>query len=357
MLTGRRPARGDGGRRPPPGDRGGAVVNPPRRAGRGGGRPAELEWAGRAPPGDAGAAARPCRRGSATHRGGPHTITGRTRLTGIIGDPVAHSLSPRLHNAAFAALDLDMVYVPLHVRADDLPAAVAGLRALGFRGANVTIPHKTAVVPLLDELGDDAASMEAVNTVVVRRDGRLAGENTDVAGVRDAVAAAAAAAGRRLAGGRALLLGAGGAARAAALALARLGLALTVANRTPAAAERLAALLAAARPGAACEVRPLAALTAAEVGAADVVVNATSLGMEGHGKVPACVVDNVTAGQVVADMVYTPRDTALLTAARARGATVVDGLEVLVRQAAASFTLWTGRDAPVDVMRHAVEQG
>lgn len=302
-------------------------------------------------------AAAPAAAGPARRTGGLDTISGRTRLTGIIGDPVAHSLSPRLHNAAFAALGLDMVYVPLHVKAADLPAAVAGLRALGFRGANVTIPHKTAVVPLLDELGDDAACMEAVNTIVVRRDGRLTGENTDVAGVHDAVAAAAAAAGRRLAGGRALLLGAGGAARAAALALARLDLALTVANRTVAAAERLAALLSAAVPGGACEVRALDDLGAADVRAADVVVNATSLGMEGHGKVPACVVDNLTAGQVVADMVYTPRETELLAAARRRGATTVDGLEVLVRQAAASFALWTGRDAPVDVMRDAVEQG
>jgi len=279
------------------------------------------------------------------------TITGSTRLIGIIGDPVEHSLSPRLHNAAFAALHLDYAYVPLRVRGDDIGPAVKGLAALGFRGANVTIPHKGAVLPYLDRLSEDARLAAAVNTIVVE-DGRLHGYNTDVDGVRIALVEAT---GERLEGQRALILGAGGAARAAGLALARLGATLTIVNRTPAAAERLAALVAAAVPGAECRWHALSELTAAEVARQRVIVNATSLGMSGESKVPARLADTVTAGQVVFDVVYTPASTELLAAAQARGATVVDGLSMLVGQAAGAFSLWTGRPAPLEVMRHAVE--
>ena len=262
---------------------------------------------------------------------------------------MAHSLSPAIHNAAFEALGLDMVYVPLPVRAEDVGAAVRGLAALGFRGANVTIPHKGAVLPYLDRVDGDAALAEAVNTIVV--DGsELFGYNTDVVGVG---AALVDACGDSLRGAPGLLLGAGGAARAAALALARLGVDLTVVNRTAAAAERLTALMSAAVPGCSCRWLPLDELTAAHVAAQRLLVNATSLGMDGDGKVPAPLTDTVTAEQVVVDVVYTHGDTDLLTQARARGATVIGGLEVLVRQAAAAFELWTGRSAPLDVMRDA----
>jgi shikimate dehydrogenase len=271
---------------------------------------------------------------------------------GIIGDPVGHSLSPLMHNAAFAALGLDMAYVPLPVKAADVGPALEGLRALGFRGANVTIPHKGAVVPLLAWLDEDARLAEAVNTIVVGDDG-LRGYNTDVEGVRGPLVAAC---GDSLRGAPGLILGAGGAARAAALALARLGLEITVVNRTAAAAERLAALTAAAVPGCACRRLPLTELTASLVASQRLLVNATSLGMAGHGKVPAALADNVTAGQVVFDIVYTRGETALLAGARARGATVIDGLSMLVGQAAVGFELWTGRRAPVEVMRDAVRR-
>ena len=257
-----------------------------------------------------------------------------------------------MHNAAFAALDLDMVYVPLPVRDEDMGAAVKGLAALGFRGANVTIPHKGAVLPYLDRVDGDAALAEAVNTIVVEG-GELLGYNTDVAGVYGALVDVC---GDSLRGAPGLLLGAGGAARAAALALARLGVDLTVVNRTAAAAERLAALTAAAVPGCACRWLPLAELTAARVAAQRLLVNATSLGMDGVSKVPASLADTVTAGQVVVDVVYARSDTDLLGQARARGATVIGGLEMLVRQAAAAFELWTGRSAPLDVMRDASRQ-
>jgi len=265
---------------------------------------------------------------------------------------VSHSLSPRLHNAAFAALGLDYVYVPLPVRAEDVGAAVRGLAALGFRGANVTIPHKAAVIPFLDEVSDDARLADAVNTITVEGP-VLRGYNTDVEGVRGAIVAAA---GDRLAGEPALILGAGGAGRAAALALSRLGCRLTIVNRTPAAAERLAALITAGVPGAHCRWLALSDLTSRDVKGQRIVANATSLGMAGEGKVPALLADNVTAGQVVFDAVYASGPTDFLVAARAAGAIVVDGLTMLLEQAAEAFGLWTGLPAPLEVMRDAVRR-
>lgn len=280
------------------------------------------------------------------------TLSGTTQVLGIIGDPVAHSLSPRLHNAAFAALGLDMVYVALPVRADDVGDAVRGLAALGFRGANVTIPHKGAVLPFLDTLSEDARLAAAVNTIVVE-ERRLRGHNTDVEGVRGSLVAAV---GDSLAGERALILGAGGAARAAAIALARLGADLTIVNRTLPAAERLAALTKAGVRGSTCVACPLTDLTATLVAEQRVLVNATSLGMGGTSKVPATLADNVSAGQVVFDAVYTPARTALLAGAEERGAIVVDGLSMLVRQAAVAFELFTSVAAPLGVMRDAAER-
>lgn len=243
-----------------------------------------------------------------------------------------------------------MVYVPLPVGAASVRAAVEGLAALGFRGANVTVPHKGAVLPYLSWLDDDARLAQAVNTIVVEG-GALLGYNTDVEGARSALVAAC---GDSLRGEPALILGAGGAARAVALALARLGATLTLVNRTGAAAERLAALLKAAVPSAACRWLPLSELIAADVVAQRLLVNATSLGMAGASKVPAWLVDTVSEGQVVFDVVYNGAETDLLRRARSRGATTVDGLAMLVGQAAAAFELWTGQQAPLNVMRSAL---
>jgi shikimate dehydrogenase len=267
-----------------------------------------------------------------------------------MGDPVAHSLSPAMHNAAFGALGLDMVYVPLPVKAADVGDAVRGLKALGFRGANVTVPHKGAVLPHLAWVSDDARAAEAVNTIVIEGD-VLHGHNTDVEGAR---AALVAACGDTLGGRRALLLGAGGAGRAVALALARSGMHLTVVNRTPEAADRLVGLVRAAVPGAVAETLALSRLTPADVAGHDLLVNSTSLGMSGAGKVPAPLVDTVSAHHVVFDVVYGHAGTDLLNVAKARGATAVDGLAMLVHQAAAAFELWTGHTAPLEVMRDAL---
>jgi shikimate dehydrogenase len=274
-------------------------------------------------------------------------------VLGIIGDPVSHSRSPAIHNAAFKALGLDMVYVPLPVSAGDLGAAVQGLRALGMRGASVTVPHKGAVLPLVDWLDADARTAEAVNTIVLDGE-QLRGYNTDITGVRDAVLNAT---GEPLVGSAALVFGAGGAARAAVVALARLGMDLTIVNRTATRAARLEELVAIAVPDVRCRRLALDAVTPADMAAHRLIVNATSLGMGGESQVPPWLADNVSAGQIVFDLVYAETETDLIVRARERGAAVIDGLEMLVRQAAVAFELWTGRAAPLKVMQDAVTQG
>ena len=236
-------------------------------------------------------------------------LTGATRLVALIGNPVAHSLSPRMQNAAFAARGLDWAYVALSVAEADLAEAVRGLAALDFAGANVTAPHKTAVVPLCDALDERAERAGSVNTLAVR-DRRVEGTTTDAAVLADITAR------------RAVVLGAGGAAAAFAAALGERGSEVRVFSRRG-------------------EWPP-------DARGADLVVNATPL-------VDKLLVEPAADQQVI-DLAYTPdgRPTALVAAARAAGcARVIDGLEVLVGQGAASFERWTGVPAPVDVMRAA----
>lgn len=263
-------------------------------------------------------------------------VTGATRLAGIVGNPVSHSLSPRMQNAAFAAAGLDWAYVPLPVEAERLPRAISGLVALGFAGANVTIPHKTAVVALCDEVDEVASRAASVNTLVVA-DGRVHGSSTDGLAVTGAVEAA---------GADVLVLGAGGAAQAVAGALLDAGArSLTVASRRPDGADALLAHLRGAFAGA--DLRRGA--WPPDGRGASLLVNATPL-RDGLPLEPA-------AAQQVVDLAYRAdgRETALVAAARAAGCeTVVDGLEVLVRQGAASFERWTGHEAPVQAMRAAV---
>jgi shikimate dehydrogenase len=271
-------------------------------------------------------------------REGQAPLSGHTRVVGVIGDPVAHSLSPTLHNAAFAALGLDWVYVAFPVPRGRGAEAVAAVPALGLAGFNVTMPHKEDVAGACDELTPDAAVLRSVNTVVALPDGRTLGDSTDGPGFLAALADEAITV-----AGPVLVLGAGGAARAVVLALGRAGAEVTVAARRPDAAESAAALA----PGA----RALA-LGAADPSGFTVVVNATPLGMSGGDPLP---VDpgSLHAGQSVVDLVYHPADTPLLTAARAQGAQAVNGLGMLLHQAARSFTLWTGEEAPLDAMRAA----
>ena len=259
-------------------------------------------------------------------------LSGATRLAGIVGNPVSHSLSPRMQNAAFEALGLDWAYVALRVDAERLGDAVRGLVALDFAGADVTIPHKTAVLACCDEVDEFARRSRSVNTLVVEG-GRVLGSSTDGLAVTGAVEAA---------GARVLVLGAGGAAQAVALALAEAGAAsVAVAARRREQAEDLARLVG----GRVAEWPPSGA-------GATLVVNATPLKEE-------LPLEPLPEQQVV-DLAYLPdgRPTALVAAARAAGCpVVVDGLEVLVRQGAASFERWTGFPAPVEVMRAAVNRG
>jgi shikimate dehydrogenase len=272
---------------------------------------------------------------------GEGRIGGATRVAAVLGFPVAHSLSPVIHNAAFAALDMDWTYVALQVEPAMVPAAVAGLRALGFAGANVTMPHKEAVADATDELSDDARRLRAVNTIELRGD-LLVGHNTDAPGFarfleRDA--------GFDPAGRTALLFGAGGAARACALALARAGLTrIVVALREPTRARPLADAL----DGYPTVVDVVGFEDAAQV-EADLVVNGTPLGAHGE----TIALPAVGPDALVVDLLYRPASTPLQRAARATGATAFGGLGLLVHQAALSFELWTGRPAPLEVMSAA----
>lgn len=264
---------------------------------------------------------------------------------GLIGDPVAHSLSPVMHNAAFAALGLTATYALWPTPLADLPARIAHIRAGDVLGANVTVPHKQAVIPLLDRLTDVARLAGAVNTIVVQ-EGGLLGDNTDVAGFARAVAERRPGWAPR----RAVVLGAGGAARAVLVALSELGRGtIRLTNRTRERADSLASTL----PSVPIEVILWDNLAGALDGV-DLLVNATSLGWHaGELPIEQPLVDRLAPDALVADLTY--RETDLLKMAIASGRDALDGLPMLVYQGAASFERWTGRVAPVAVMRAAIE--
>ncbi len=279
-------------------------------------------------------------------------INGETRLVGIIGWPVAHTMSPIMQNAAFRALEMNWRYVPLPVRPADIGAALAGIRALGFRGVNLTVPHKEAAIPFLDALGDAASAIGAVNTVVVREDGTLFGENTDALGFKEDLQAN----GVKVSGRQALVLGAGGAARAVVYVLLSLGAEVCILNRSPERARRLAEEMTAKVSGKVCagglgEIAERAPW-------AELVVQTTQVGMW-----PATDAsvwpDDVPfrPNQVLYDVIYKPEETKIMKQARAGGARAFNGLGMLLRQGMAAFRLWTGRTPPLAVMETAVRLG
>ncbi len=279
-------------------------------------------------------------------------INGETRLIGILGDPVSHSLSPRMQNAAFDAMGLNITYVPLPVAPAQLEAAVAGLRAMRFIGANVTIPHKVPVSGLLDRLDVSARRAAAVNTIV-NDDGVLTGHNTDGTGFIRALAETAVVDFRQAA---TVIFGAGGAARSVAMALAEAGVShIALVNRTLARADELKALIEAEFP-AVTVVAAFPDAAARLLSASKIVINATSLGMDGDLKSVPFDVDRLSEGHIVCDLVYT-RSTAtpLSVAAEKKGATFMGGLQMLLMQGAASIQIWTGKEPPIDVMRKALE--
>ena len=277
-----------------------------------------------------------------------------TSVYGIFGWPVAHSRSPAMHNAAFAALGLDAVYVPYAVPPDRLPAAVDAMRVLGIAGLNITLPHKAAIIPLLDSVDATALAIGAVNTVL--RDGaRLLGTNTDAEGLARSLREANVA----LSGAHVIVLGAGGAARAAVVGLAHAGAArIVVAARRIGESQALTALLANA-----CDSTQLVALDLGPSltrAAADctLLIQATSATL---GASPSAVdfAEALPLGvlpphAVVCDLVYKPLRTAVLQRADALGLRTVDGLGMLLHQGALAFELWTGQAAPLAVMRKAL---
>lgn len=273
-------------------------------------------------------------------------VKGTTKLVGVLGWPVEHSLSPALHNAAFSALNLDWTYVPLPVSPADLRDALNGLRALGFRGANVTVPHKEKVLPLLDELSPEAVRIGAVNTIIAR-DGRLYGDNSDASGFLDALEDIPF----DPAGCHALILGSGGSARAIAHGLLQRNARITLCGRNSssvgALAEHLGSTASAAKVGTLCPED-----IARANGRLDLIVNTTPAGMHPcvqespwpHGAaMPRC--------KLVYDLVYHPSTTRFMQSARAQGIRAENGFGMLVHQAARSFSLWTGLSAPVDIMK------
>lgn len=276
------------------------------------------------------------------------TLNGETRVYGVLGYPVAHSLSPAMHNAAFRAARLNAIYVPFPVAPERLAEGVRGLCAAGVSGFNVTVPHKSAVLALLDDVLPEARAVGAVNTVR-RQAERLVGTNTDGVGFllsleRDL--------GFRPADKHVLLLGAGGAARAIAFALLGVGVAsLIVANRT---LERAKALVAECRTRYP-DVKVLAArLDEVAEAAPHLLVNATSLGM-GDGRSPLAL-KPVGVREAVLDIVYHPPETPLLAEARTLSLRGANGLGMLLYQGAAAWQFWTDREAPVDVMRTALAE-
>ncbi|MEN6644442.1 MAG: shikimate dehydrogenase [Armatimonadia bacterium] len=282
-------------------------------------------------------------------------IDGETRVVGVIGWPVRHSLSPPMHNAAFEVLGLNWVYVPFAVAPDQVAATVQAVRALDLVGLNVTIPHKLAVLPLLDEVSAEARALGAVNTII-NDEGTLRGRNTDGEGfLRSLREIGGDVSGRRVA-----LIGAGGSARAVALAAAKAHVEqLTIINRTLEKAEVVAEMVRAAQPGAPVEVLGLEAKEAERaVREAQVVIDSTAVGMYPHHETaPVIPVEWLHREQTVCDLTYNPRETVLLSAAKAVGARTLDGTGMLVHQGALALEYWTGKKAPVEVMREALLAG
>lgn len=279
-------------------------------------------------------------------------ITGKTRLLGVIGYPIEHTLSPAMHNAAIAALGLDWAYLPFPIAPGNLPAALAGFEAIGLAGFNVTIPHKQAVMPLLAAIEPAARQVGAVNTVWHTPEG-WHGTNTDVKGF----IAPLQELDRDWAEQEAIVLGNGGAARAVVVGCAQLGCTrIRVLGRDRTKRERFQASWAGTPLADRVETHPWEALPEL-LGSAGLVVNATPVGMHPQveqSPIAAELWARSTPGVIAYDLIYTPRPTAFLQQASACGAQVIDGLEMLVQQGAAALEIWLQQPVPVAVMRDAL---
>ena len=277
-------------------------------------------------------------------------INAHTKLCGIIGNPVRHTISPAMHNAAISYLRLNYAYLAFDISNANLASALDGIRALDIAGVNVTIPHKVTVLPLLDELDPLAQSVGAVNTIV-NQSGKLKGYNTDVAGFIEALRAI----GFEAKGRPVILLGTGGAARAMGFALAQQGARISIFSRST--SSKQAQLLAqnlnriALYPIKTYELNGINLKKAAA--RAKLLVNATSVGMTPNDSETPLPEEILSSNMVVFDVVYTPLETRLLREARQKGCTTVSGLDMLVHQGALAFKMWTEQEAPLDIMRQA----
>ena len=274
-------------------------------------------------------------------------ISGKTRVCGIIGDPIGHSMSPAIHNAAFEKMGIDYLYVPFRVRKEELGKAIQGMRALNIRGLNVTIPHKVAVIPFLDELDDLTQRIGAVNTIV-NDDGVLTGYNTDAGGFLHALLEG----GVEPKGKNMVILGAGGVSRAISFILAQRGANLVILNRLLEFdwAEELAHQISQVFKKEVKALKLDEENLAMVLEKADILVNATSVGMYPNiDETP--VISNLLKPDLVVDVVYNPIKTRLLREAEAAGAKTIGGLDMLVWQGALAFEKWTGLKAPVKLMR------
>ena len=275
-------------------------------------------------------------------------ISGRTKVCGVLGDPIEHTLSPTIHNAAFNHLKLDFVFLAFHVKAANLENALRGMRGLGIHGLNVTMPHKSTVTAYLDELSPAVKFLGSANTIL-NEDGRLSGFNTDGVGALKALREN----GIELSEKKVMLLGAGGAAKAIAFALAKEVGELVVLNRTPEKAKELAEHLT-EKLGKRVLGSPLSPEALAEnLQGSDVLINATSAGMTPETNQSIVAPWLLRSDLAVMDIVYNPIETKLAKEAKAAGSRVISGVEMLIYQGAASFEIWTGRAAPIEVMRKA----
>ncbi len=278
-------------------------------------------------------------------------ISGRTRLCGVIGDPIEHTMSPAIHNAAFTKMGLDYLYVPFRVKREELSRAIDGMRGLNIRGLNVTIPHKVSVIPLLDELDPLAESIGAVNTIT-NDDGVLKGSNTDASGFLQALLER----GIEPKGQNIVILGAGGASKAISFILAERGAHLVILNRLLELdwAEELASRLSTIFHR---EVKALELVEenlARVLDGADILVNATSVGMSPDTKETPVSFNLLKPGLIVFDIVYNPIKTRLLREAEEASAETISGVDMFVWQGALAFERWAGVKAPLELMREEV---
>ena len=279
-------------------------------------------------------------------------ITGQTKILGIFGYPIAHTLSPAMHNAAFDAVGLPYRYVPFEVHPDRLEGAVKGIIPLGILGVNVTIPHKEAIFPFLDHVSEEAKTVGAVNTVEVAA-GRLIGHNTDGRGFLESLRERNV----DLSGKRVILLGAGGAARAVAATLAQQPIAeMVIAARTESRGRGLADRLAAISPRLKVSLwgNDWGSNLPAHSDRPTLLINTTPLGMRQEDPAPFPI-DLIDPGWSVADLIYRPAETPLLAAAKRAGAQAIPGLGMLLHQGALAFEIWTGQKAPLAVMRQVLQ--